>query len=55
MVALTDASTPPMSRVRVAMLATTLPAQPGDGTPEFVLSLAEHLPGADVAIVAISR
>lgn len=48
----TDAGAPVLGRVRVAMLATTLPAEPGDGTPEFVLSMAQHLPGADVALLA---
>lgn len=39
-------------RVRVVKLATTLPAAVGDGTPEFVLSLAQHIPDARVEIVA---
>jgi hypothetical protein len=31
------------SKHRVLVLTTTLPARPGDGTPEFVLSLAREL------------
>ncbi len=38
-------------RRRVLMLATTLPAEAGDGTPEFVLDVAQHM-DADVTIVA---
>jgi colanic acid/amylovoran biosynthesis glycosyltransferase len=33
------------------MLTTTLPANPGDGTPEFVLELAQNM-DADVTIIA---
>lgn len=33
------------------MLTTTLPAEPGDGTPEFVLELAKHM-DAEVTILA---
>lgn len=40
-----------MSRPQVLMLTTTLPAHEGDGTPEFVLSLAQHM-DAEVTIVA---
>ncbi len=29
--------------MRIVVLATTLPARAGDGTPEFVLTLSEHL------------
>lgn len=34
---------PDETRPRVLMLTTTLPAEPGDGTPEFVLALASAL------------
>lgn len=34
------------------MLATTVPGAPGDGTPEFVLTLARHMRPATVRIVA---
>lgn len=40
--------------LRLLVLATTFPAQPGDGTPEFVLSLSAALArlGAEVTVVA---
>ena len=34
------------------VVATTFPARPGDGTPEFVLTLARSIPGHDVTVVA---
>ena len=34
------------------MVATTFPARPGDGTPEFVLTLARSIDGHDVTVVA---
>ncbi|MGH2555139.1 MAG: glycosyltransferase [Actinomycetota bacterium] len=34
---------PPAGRQRLLVLTTTLPARPGDGTPEFVLSLSRAL------------
>jgi glycosyltransferase involved in cell wall biosynthesis/uncharacterized membrane protein YbhN (UPF0104 family) len=34
---------PPAERHRLLVLTTTLPARPGDGTPEFVLSLSREL------------
>lgn len=34
------------------MIATTVPGEPGDGTPEFVLTLARHMRSSDVTIVA---
>ncbi|MGH9232452.1 MAG: glycosyltransferase [Acidimicrobiales bacterium] len=34
------------------MVATTFPARPGDGTPEFVLTLARSIPDHDVTVVA---
>lgn len=36
----------------VVMVATTLPARPGDGTPEFVLTLARSIPDHDVTVIA---
>jgi colanic acid/amylovoran biosynthesis glycosyltransferase len=39
----TPRSTDREQRPRVLILTTTLPAMPGDGTPEFVLSLARSL------------
>lgn len=42
----------PGSRPAVLLLATTLPARSGDGTPEFVLTLARSIPGYDVTVVA---
>ena len=44
----TDTSTRPS----VVVVATTFPARPGDGTPEFVLTLARSIPGYDVTVVA---
>jgi colanic acid/amylovoran biosynthesis glycosyltransferase len=34
------------------VVATTFPARPGDGTPEFVLTLARSIGGHDVTVVA---
>jgi glycosyltransferase involved in cell wall biosynthesis len=34
------------------VVATTFPARPGDGTPEFVLTLARSIPDHDVTVVA---
>jgi glycosyltransferase involved in cell wall biosynthesis len=34
------------------VVATTFPASPGDGTPEFVLTLARSITGHDVTVVA---
>jgi glycosyltransferase involved in cell wall biosynthesis len=34
------------------VIATTFPARPGDGTPEFVLTLARSIGGHDVTVVA---
>jgi glycosyltransferase involved in cell wall biosynthesis len=34
------------------VVATTFPARPGDGTPEFVLTLARSIPGYEVIVVA---
>jgi len=34
------------------VIATTFPARPGDGTPEFVLTLARSIPDHDVTVVA---
>jgi glycosyltransferase involved in cell wall biosynthesis len=39
-------------RRRVVVVATTFPAREGDGTPEFVLTLARAIPGHDVTVVA---
>lgn len=39
-------------RPRVLMLATTFPAQSGDGTPEFVLTLAKSLRDHAVTVLA---
>lgn len=36
----------------MVVLATTFPARAGDGTPEFVLTLCQALPGFDVTVVA---
>lgn len=38
--------------LKVVVVTTTLPAQIGDGTPEFVLTLARSLPGVDVTVIA---
>ena len=40
------------ARPAVLVVATTLPARPGDGTPEFVLTLARSIPGYDVTVIA---
>ena len=38
--------------MRLLMITTTFPGELGDGTPEFVFTLARSLPGIDVTIVA---
>ena len=40
------------SRPSVVVVATTFPALSGDGTPEFVLTLASSIQGFDVTVVA---
>lgn len=43
----------PSIRRKLVVLTTTLPANPGDGTPEFALSLARHLAESfDVILLA---
>lgn len=42
----------PAPRPSVVVLTTTFPARPGDGTPEFVLTLARSIPDHDVTVVA---
>ena len=42
----------PEHSLKVVIITTTLPAQIGDGTPEFVLTLARSLPGVDVTLIA---
>jgi glycosyltransferase involved in cell wall biosynthesis len=44
-----DAAT---TRPSVVMVTTTFPARPGDGTPEFVLTLARSIRDFDVTVVA---
>lgn len=39
-------------RPAVVVLTTTFPARPGDGTPEFVLTLARSIPDHDVTVIA---
>lgn len=39
-------------RPAVVLVATTFPARSGDGTPEFVLTLARSIPDHDVIVVA---
>jgi glycosyltransferase involved in cell wall biosynthesis len=39
-------------RPRAVLVATTFPARAGDGTPEFVLTLARAVVGYDVTVVA---
>jgi colanic acid/amylovoran biosynthesis glycosyltransferase len=46
------AETDRKERPHVVVVATTLPARPGDGTPEFVLTLARSLRDHDVTVVA---
>jgi colanic acid/amylovoran biosynthesis glycosyltransferase len=43
---------PATTRPSLVMVATTFPARPGDGTPEFVLTLAESIRDFDVTVVA---
>jgi glycosyltransferase involved in cell wall biosynthesis len=38
-------------RPKLVMVATTFPGHPGDGTPEFVLTLAKSLPDYEVTVV----
>jgi glycosyltransferase involved in cell wall biosynthesis len=40
------------TRPSVVMVTTTFPARPGDGTPEFVLTLARSIRDFDVTVVA---
>jgi glycosyltransferase involved in cell wall biosynthesis len=40
------------TRPSVVMVTTTFPARAGDGTPEFVLTLAQSIPDFDVTVVA---
>jgi glycosyltransferase involved in cell wall biosynthesis len=40
------------TRPSVVVIATTFPAHPGDGTPEFVLTLSRSVPRYDVTVVA---
>src|SRR5690606_8693815 len=40
------------SRPSAVIVTTTFPARPGDGTPEFVLTLASSIPGYDVTVIA---
>ena len=40
------------NELRVLAIATTLPGRAGDGTPEFVLTLASAMPSSRVVIVA---
>jgi len=42
----------PPPRPSAVVVATTFPASPGDGTPEFVLTLARSITGHDVTVVA---
>jgi len=42
----------PAPRPHVVVLTTTFPAHPGDGTPEFVLTLAGSIPDHDVTVIA---
>lgn len=49
----TDQRGPADSRPTVLTLTTTLPGTPGDGTPEFVLSLAREL-GSDFAVTILA-
>ena len=44
---------PPDRPLRVLMLATTFPAQAGDGTPEFVLTLSSGLVGTGAEVTAV--
>src|SRR4029453_12077164 len=41
----------PADRPSVVVVATTFPARPGDGTPEFVLTLARSIPDHEVTVV----
>ncbi len=41
-----------LSRPTVVVVATTFPARPGDGTPEFVLTLARSIPHYQVTVIA---
>ena len=41
-----------LPRPSVVVVTTTLPARPGDGTPEFVLTLARSIPDHDVTVIA---
>src|SRR5690606_20157008 len=42
----------PSTRPSVVVVATTFPARPGDGTPQFVLTLTRSIPRYDVTVVA---
>jgi glycosyltransferase involved in cell wall biosynthesis len=43
---------PPVARPAAILVTTTFPARAGDGTPEFVLTLARSLVDFDVTVVA---
>jgi glycosyltransferase involved in cell wall biosynthesis len=43
---------PAATRPSLVMVTTTFPARPGDGTPEFVLTLARSIRDFDVTVVA---
>jgi glycosyltransferase involved in cell wall biosynthesis len=51
---LTASPQPPAvpDRPSLVAVATTFPARAGDGTPEFVLTLARAIPGFDVTVIA---
>lgn len=50
--ALASQSAPASPRPPVVIVTSTFPASPGDGTPEFVLTLARSIPGHDITVVA---
>lgn len=47
-----DPGAPAVARPAAILLTTTFPARSGDGTPEFVLTLARSLRAFDVTVVA---